>query len=612
MPVSSSSSRFGRLGVFRSGEDKSSSENEKHLGRWRTWVRNFLPVRLVTNSLALRISVILTLLGVIVVAVMFGLVSVNLRNDVFQERVNQIDEDAAVRFSIAQQTFSDAAVTTVDQAQQVAGSVISEARNSSRGARGVGVVLLRPPLKNTTFAINEVMILHPFSPDVISNELRLAVEKSAGKAQFRQSVLLTDDKGQSYPGMVVGRLINVPLVHEQEMYIFYSLQVEQMTVSKMLRSILAGSVVLLIILGAFIWLLTYRALDPVKRTALAAERLAGGEFDVRVKVKGSDELAVLARSFNDMALSLKTTIDEYDELAKLQQRFVSDVSHELRTPLTTIKMAGEMIYDAREDFDPLSKRSAELLHGQIERFDRMLADLLEISRYDAQAAKPEYEFVDLVELTQQVISDNDPLAMRLEVPITLRAPQYPVRVEIDEKRIERVIRNLLVNAIEHAEGNPVNITIAENDEAVSLRVRDYGIGMNEEVAARVFDRFYRADPARARTTGGTGLGLAIATEDVHLHGGILEARGKPGFGSAFMMTLPRRFGDSFRSRALPLWDDGQIVTKPISMTQRPAALAAQFRKVDLKSTKVYEVPPGDFPLSESHVKNTKDGDFDVD
>ncbi|WP_083563220.1 MtrAB system histidine kinase MtrB [Boudabousia liubingyangii] len=558
----------------------------KRWSRFRKWLTHNWLYRQFAQNLALRTSALLSLLGVVVVAMIFAIVSVNLKNDVFQQRVSQIEQDAAVRFSIAQSTFSQAAVSTVDQAQQVAGSVISEARTSAQGARGVGVILLRAPSDQGPLAINEVMVMDDFSPDVITPELRTEVQKSAGKKQFWQSVTLADSNGGTSPGIVVGKTLNLPLVHQYEMYVVYSLAGEQATVSSLLRSVLAGSIGLLIFLGVLIWMVTYRLLGPVQRTALAAKRLAEGEFDVRVEVQGEDELAVLGSSFNEMAQSLQTTIDEYDELAKLQQRFVSDVSHELRTPLTTIKMAGDMIYDSREDFDLPAKRSAELLHDQVERFETMLADLLEISRYDAQAQLPEFEFIDLVELCEQVISDAEPISKRLKVPVILRGPQLPVRAEADEKRIERIIRNLVLNAVEHAEGNPVIVSIGETDNAVSVRVRDYGVGMTPEVAAQVFNRFYRADPARARTTGGTGLGLSIAKEDARLHGGILEAQGEPGMGSAFMLTIPRLHGNQLQERALTLWEEGPIVPKMAAWSARPAAVPTQFNAENWTETAV--------------------------
>lgn len=212
------------------------------------------------------------------------------------------------------------------------------------------------------------------------------------------------------------------------------------------------------------------------------------------------------------------------------------------------------MWDNRDELPAHARRSAELLHDQTERMEQMLADLLEISRYDAASALLDAEDRDLRPIVQRVVEGCAELAQRQNVRVEIVAPGR-VAAEIDERRIERVIRNLVVNAIEHADGTPVTITLAATETDVACRVRDRGVGMTQEVADHVFDRFYRADTARARTTGGTGLGLAIATEDVTIHGGRLQAYGEPGRGASFLMTLPKRAGEEIVSRPLTLWED---------------------------------------------------------
>jgi two-component system sensor histidine kinase MtrB len=236
----------------------------------------------------------------------------------------------------------------------------------------------------------------------------------------------------------------------------------------------------------------------------------------------------------------------------MQQRFVSDVSHELRTPLTTVRMAAEVLYDARDDFDPINKRSAELLYNQVERFQSLLADLLEISRFDAGVAMLDAEATDIVQLISHVMEGAAPVAEEYGSKMTLNAPEGSVVVEMDSRRIDRILRNLILNALEHGEGRPVNISVASNGDAVAVTVRDHGIGMSPAEAARVFDRFWRADPARARTTGGSGLGLSIATEDTKLHNGWLQAWGNTGVGSSFRLTLPLKQGGTITKSPLPL------------------------------------------------------------
>jgi two-component system sensor histidine kinase MtrB len=146
----------------------------------------------------------------------------------------------------------------------------------------------------------------------------------------------------------------------------------------------------------------------------------------------------------------------------------------------------------------------------------------------------------------------EPLADRRGSLLALVTPPEGAVAEVDSRRIERVLRNLVVNAIEHGEGRPVTVLVAADDEAVAVAVRDRGLGLAASDVTMVFNRFWRGDPARARTSGGTGLGLSISLEDTHLHGGWLQAWGRPGEGAQFRLTLPRRLGTQLRHSPLPL------------------------------------------------------------
>jgi two-component system sensor histidine kinase MtrB len=253
-----------------------------------------------------------------------------------------------------------------------------------------------------------------------------------------------------------------------------------------------------------------------------------------------------------MAGSLQDQITQLATLSQMQQRFVSDVSHELRTPLTTVRMAAEVLYEARSQFDPVNKRSAELLYNQVERFQALLNDLLEISRFDAGVARLDVEPQDMVAVVRGVIDTAAPIAASCGSEVRLYSRSTSIVVDMDARRIERVLRNLLLNALEHGEGRPVEIFVAANADAVGVAVRDHGIGMSPSEAARVFDRFWRADPARARNTGGSGLGLSIATEDVKLHSGWLQAWGRRGEGSCFRLTLPLHAGGTIAESPVAL------------------------------------------------------------
>jgi two-component system sensor histidine kinase MtrB len=289
----------------------------------------------------------------------------------------------------------------------------------------------------------------------------------------------------------------------------------------------------------------------VRQAAATAERLAAGRLKERMRVRGEDDLATLAESFNRMADTVQRQISQLREMSRLQRRFVADVSHELRTPITTIRMAADVLHDSSAALPPELTRSSELLQAQLDRFESLLADLLEISRYDAGAAVLDAEPIDLAHLLSQVVDLAAPLADR-QAPIIADIPPAPVVVEVDARRIDRVLRNLVDNALEHAEGKPVEIRLAAGEGGVAVTVRDHGVGLRPGEASLVFGRFWRADPARARTTGGTGLGLSIALEDVRLHGGWLQAWGDPGHGSVFRLTLPWRVGGTVTSSPLPL------------------------------------------------------------
>ena len=218
-------------------------------------------------------------------------------------------------------------------------------------------------------------------------------------------------------------------------------------------------------------------------------------------------------------------------------------------------MAADVLHDAKDRFDPVTARSAELLQNELDRFQDLLTDLLEISRFDAGAAKLEPETIDLVTLSQRVAAAHTSLAARAGVELVVRAPEGPVMVEADVRRIERVVRNLVANAIRYSGSYRVELRLAADDHAAALAVRDWGIGLRPGESTLVFNRFWRADPARARSGGGTGLGLAIALEDAQLHGGWLQAWGSPGEGAQFRLTLPRRCGDEVTSSPLPLYPD---------------------------------------------------------
>jgi two-component system sensor histidine kinase MtrB len=241
----------------------------------------------------------------------------------------------------------------------------------------------------------------------------------------------------------------------------------------------------------------------------------------------------------------------------LQRRFTSDVSHELRTPLTTVRMAADVLYASRDELLPALRRSSELLVTELDRFESLLGDLLEISRLDAGVADLGAERVDMNGVVERAVEAVRGLADETGTPLELELPT-DVWAEVDPRRVERIVRNLVANAIDHSEAKPVRVTLGADEHAVAVVVRDHGVGLRPGEASLVFNRFWRAEESRARRTGGTGLGLSIAVEDARLHGGWLQAWGEPGKGAVFRLTLPRDGGDVLESSPLPLGPERDI------------------------------------------------------
>jgi two-component system, OmpR family, sensor histidine kinase MtrB len=357
--------------------------------------------------------------------------------------------------------------------------------------------------------------------------------------------------GAATPALAVG----VPLSQYYQLYYVFPFTQQQSFLLLIQRVLIGVGLALVVLLAAIASLVTRWVVLPVRHAAQAAQRVSAGHLEERMQVLGVDDLAALATSFNDMAASLQTKLRELEDLSSVQRQFVSDVSHELRTPLSTIKMAADLLFESRQELDAAGGRSVELLQSQLERFEELLVDLLEISRYDAGAATLDADLVDVCDLVRRSADDAQQLAERKGSRIEFRLPATGCFAEVDRRRVERILRNILVNAVEHGEGKDVVVTAAMDSAAVAVSVRDYGVGLRPGEQQRVFERFWRADPARARTSGGTGLGLAISLEDARLHGGWLQAWGERGRGSVFRLTLPRVTGQELAGSPLALGPD---------------------------------------------------------
>ena len=380
----------------------------------------------------------------------------------------------------------------------------------------------------------------------------------AGQVSYQYATVHTD--GFTGRALIIGSPTTGP-VSALELYLIYPLSNEESTIALVRGTMLTGGVVLLVLLAAIALLVARQVVQPVRSASRIAERFAEGHLTERMPVRGED----------DMAESLSRQITQLEEFGNLQRRFTSDVSHELRTPLTTVRMAADLIYDHSEDLDPSLRRSTELMVSELDRFETLLNDLLEISRHDAGVAELSVEQVDLRETVRSALEDVGHLAGDADVQVRVDLPDHEVIAEVDPRRVERILRNLIANAIDHAENKPVKIQMADDEDTVAVTVRDFGVGLRPGEEKLVFSRFWRSDPSRVRRSGGTGLGLAISVEDARLHQGRLEAWGEPGKGACFRLTLPLVRGHKVTTSPLPL----KPVGKPVAAKDTAQRAARQ-------------------------------------
>jgi two-component system sensor histidine kinase MtrB len=362
--------------------------------------------------------------------------------------------------------------------------------------------------------------------------------------------LASYNNGGTVDSLFVGQKIRIPGAGGYEMYIVFSLKSQSTTLDLIFHSLLITGIALLLLIALITWLVVRQVVRPVREAARIATQFTQGDYSQRMKVVSTDEMASLANSYNEMAHSIEQQISRLEHLSRVQQRFVSDVTHELRTPLTTLRMASEVIHNQRQSFDPLVARSSELLAAQLDRFERLLEDLLEVSRFDAEVAVLEPVEFDVISLIKRCAKDFDIASDSASPEIQVRSEDDTVTIKADIRRVERIMRNLLSNALDHSEGKEIVVSVVATDSEVGIGVRDFGSGLDETALIRVFDRFWRADPSRARIRGGTGLGLSISLEDARLHNGELDAWGRPGLGAHFVLTLPRKAGDSINARPI--------------------------------------------------------------
>ena len=499
------------------------------------------------SSLQLRALVYTVALSGTALIILGGVLSVSIGNGLFTRKTEQsVIESNRAKFTVSR-LFEDVSGQGSWNLEQALEEVVPELESIGISqTRQVAFLhsATQPNPKNLTSPTSVGIDL-----TLITSDFRELVASQEG-LQTRTVQVIRG--GESTPAVLIGQKFTLPGGHNYELYLVYDMYNEQQALLFVQRTLVLGGFVTLMIIGFFSFLVTSWLVKPVQEAADASELLANGDLDRRLAVRGTDVAAVLATSFNHMADSLQEKITAMDKLSKMQQRFVSDVSHELRTPLTTMKLAADYLMDNQEGLPEFSRRSVVNLHGQMDRFDVLLADLLEISRYDAEGVEPAFEVHDLNGIVGVCLAAIQPFADSKNVYLEADIPSGAVQCEVDSRRIERILNNLLTNAIEHGEGRPVAIKVGQNDKAVAVSVTDQGIGMSKQELAQVFDRFWRADPSRKRTTGGTGLGLAISLEDAQLHLGQLEVTAEPGIGSCFRLTIPKRHDITNFESPLPL------------------------------------------------------------
>ena len=500
------------------------------------------------NSLAFKviISTVILSLGVVWITgsalnsrLSSGIRDVNLNSAIVEARSTIFTAD--YRFLLAQGEKDSIVEKVVDD-------VISSATTITSNENTREVVFVRSPgnsmINNYEIASN---LLDPVTiPQSLSERVRKADDIVWEYTNMRYL------QGSTIPGLAIGQKVQIPNAGQYEMYIVFSLANEEKTLNLIDTYLLIAGLILVLLISLITWVVVRQVVKPVREAARIATEFTSGDFRQRMKVYSQDEISTLGSAFNEMAESLEKQIARLENLSRVQQRFVSDVSHELRTPLTTLRMASEVIAASKENFDPTVARSSELLVAQLDRFERLLEDLLEVSRFDAEVAVLEAVDFDIVQLVNRCAEDLALVAKERKTEIFVKSSEPVIMIKADIRRVERILRNLMANAIDHAEEVQIDVLITASENDVAIGVRDYGVGLDENSLTRVFDRFWRADPSRARTRGGTGLGLSIALEDARLHNGELEAWGRPGRGAHFVVTLPRKTWESIECRLIPL------------------------------------------------------------
>ena len=360
---------------------------------------------------------------------------------------------------------------------------------------------------------SSVSLGYPQVPDALKRIV------AAGRLGYERETVV----GQRY--LVVGGRVESS---DTELYYFFSeerLWDELGQLRTILLTVLGGLILLGGLVGAF---LARGMLRPVARASAAAHSLAEGLLDTRLPVDSKDEFGTWAASFNEMADALEAKITALSAAQARERRFTSDVSHELRTPLTALVAEASLLAEQLDRMPPDARRPAELLVNDVARLRDLVEDLMEISRLDAGEARVRKELVDVGSLVSTAVRSR-------RWDDRVRVDREEVVVETDPRRLERIVGNLIGNALEHG-GRDVSVRVSKDGIGAFVEVSDRGRGIEPDRLPHVFDRFYKADSSRAGP--GSGLGLAIALENARLLGGDLDVWSEVGRGTRFTLRLP--------------------------------------------------------------------------
>jgi len=276
-----------------------------------------------------------------------------------------------------------------------------------------------------------------------------------------------------------------------------------------------------------VWFLARGMTSPLREMAAAASEMAKGNYDRRVRSSARDEVGELARAFNQMAAELAET-------DRVRRDLVANVSHELRTPITALQAVLENLVDGVTEPDP---RTFAIMLAQVERLGRLVKQLLDLSRLESGAVPLERTEFRVEPLLTHAVREQQLHAPEIAVSVSVDSPD--LIADGDPERVHQVVANLLENAVRHTpHGGSVEVRAERSADGVTITVLDEGPGIAEADEARIFERFYRADSARASSDGGAGLGLAIAQWIVDLHGGDIHPERREPHGCRIVVTLP--------------------------------------------------------------------------